>query len=328
MILYLGCVPNMRHLKPGRDFQKGPPILVLFICLAIVFLSTLVYGAGHDRDPRIAVVVSSQIRPYVLALDGLRSELGYPVTIYYMGSNPQIVKRGLEQRNFDLLVAIGPNAARLIWGIDRPEVNKMALMVLDLKAFLKPLPPCGIDLRVPLAQELQAISARFKDNQRIGIPFSQPENRLLVNQAIKAANRFNAQVVPIPIKDIHNVFLDLTRMYNQIDILLCIPDRIFVSEAIVTHLIKECLLHGVAVVGYNHFFIESGALMAFTIDYKLVGVRGAELVRRIMTGEPCKVYNPPFRQEWNEKVWDTLKKIKGATDSAHPSPDDTSSGNS
>ncbi len=323
-----GCIFTVNGpARWDRGIQGCLHLLLFFICLATTFIPTIAHGAERGKEPRIAVVVSSQIRPYILALDGLRSKLDYPVTVYYMTTNPEIVKRGLEQRNFDLIVAIGPNAARLVWEIHSPHTSKIALMVLDLKNFLRPLTPCGIDLRIPLVQELQAISARFKNNQRIGIPFSQPENRLLVDQAIGAADEFNIRVLPIPIENVHDVFLDLARMYNQIDILLCIPDRIFISEAIVTHLIKECLLHGVAVVGYNHFFIESGALMAFTIDYKLVGTKGAELIRQIMAGKSCRVYTPPFKLEWNERVWNTLKRIRSEAITTHPGPSDKLSGN-
>ncbi len=82
--------------------------------------------------------------------------------------------------------------------------------------------------------------------------------------------------------------------------------------ALLTHLVKDALLHGIAVVGYNHFFIEIGAVLALNIDYERVGILGAKLAEDILSGSQCGLASPPFEVEWNEKAWKTITEYLGS----------------
>ena len=96
--------------------------------------------------------------------------------------------------------------------------------------------------------------------------------------------------------------------------LLFIPDSTVISEALLSHLVKEALLHRIAVVGYNHFFMEIGAVLAFKIDYKGVGALGAKLAGKVVSGSSCRLHSPPFEVEWNQKAWDAVRQDFGRDD--------------
>ncbi len=289
--------------------------------LLAVFLFPLWSGflyAGTHRT-HIAVIVSSQIRPYIMALDGLRSSLRYPLTVYYLSSNPKLVRHRLGQEHYDLVIAIGPEASALTWSVLRPGDKKIAIMVLDPQDLLSDPGLCGVDLRVPIRDQIHLIVDRLGKKRKIGIPYNPIENKKWVEQAQKAGAELGVCIIPLAIHKRQEITQVLSSAYRHIDTLLFIPDSTVISEALLSHLAKDALLHGIAVVGYNHFFIEIGAVMAFTINYEEVGTLGAEVAEGVLSGSGCRLLAPPFKVEWNKKVWKMItedfgrsKRHKGA----------------
>ena len=289
--------------------------------LLAILIFPLWSGPLHAKEYKanIAVVVSSQIRPYIMALDGLRSSLKYPLTVYYLSSNPELVRHRLGQERYDLVIAIGPEASILTWSVLRPGDKKIALMVLDPQDLLADPDPCGVDLRVPMKDQIRLIVNRFGDKRKIGIPYNPVENKKWVEQAQKAGADIGVRIIPLPIHKRREITKVLSSAYQYIDTLLFIPDSTVISEALLSHLAKDALLHGIAVVGYNHFFVEIGAVMAFSINYEEVGTLGAEVARKVLSGSRCRLFPPPFKVEWDKRVWKTItedfsntRKHKGA----------------
>lgn len=281
---------------------------ILAFLLLSVFFSPL-YAEENNAD--ITVIVSSQIRPYVMALEGLRSNSRQPLTIYYLNSNPELIRHHLSQKYNDLLISIGPEASILVWSTLNPADKKIALMVLDSQKLLADSEPCGVDLRIPIKDQIYLIKKRLGERRKIGILYNPVENREWIEQAQKEGTDLGISVIPLPVHKRHEITKVLSSAYQNIDTLLFIPDSTVISMALLSHLVKDALLHGIAVVGYNHFFIEIGAVMAFNIDYKKVGIIGAEMAKDIMSGSQCGLSPPPFEVEWNEKAWKTITKYLG-----------------
>lgn len=282
---------------------------ILAFLLWPVFLGTL---HAKENNADIAVIVSSQIRPYVMALEGLRSTLQQPLSIYYLNSNPKLIRHHLSQKRYGLLIAIGPEASILAWSTLNPDDKKIALMVLDQQKLLADPEPCGVDLRVPIKEQIRLIKQRLGNRRKIGILYNPAENREWVEQAQKEGSELGISVIPLPVYERNEIIKVLSSAYQNIDTLLFIPDSTVISMALLSHLVKDALLHGIAVVGYNHFFVEIGAVMAFNIDYEKVGILGAKLAKDIMSGSRCRLSPPPFEVEWNEKAWKTITEYLGS----------------
>ncbi|RKX58239.1 MAG: hypothetical protein DRP28_05245 [Thermodesulfobacteriota bacterium] len=261
---------------------------------------------AEENNADIAVIVSSQIRPYVMALEGLRSGLQQPLIIYYLNSNPKLIRHNLSRKCYDLLITIGPEASILAWSILNPDDKKIVLMVLDPQKLLTDPGAHGVDLRIPIKEQMRLIKKRLGGKRKIGILYNPAENREWVEQAQKEASGLGMSVIPLMVQKRNEIIKVLSSAYQNIDTLLFIPDSTVISTALLTHLVKEALLHGIAVVGYNHFFVEIGAVMAFNIDYEKVGILGSKLARDIMSGSQCGLFPPPFEVEWNEKAWKTI----------------------
>ncbi|MEA1866521.1 MAG: hypothetical protein U9N19_00230 [Thermodesulfobacteriota bacterium] len=138
-------------MKKNAIVPKKIKGTILAFLLWSVFLSPL---HAKENNADIAVIVSSQIRPYVTALDGLRSSFRHPLTIYYLNSNPELIHHHLSRKYYDLVIAIGPEASVLVWSTLNPDDKKIALMVLDPQKLLANPEPCGVDLRISKVSDI------------------------------------------------------------------------------------------------------------------------------------------------------------------------------
>jgi putative ABC transport system substrate-binding protein len=256
----------------------------------------------------VAVIVSSQIKPFVQALEGFRHGFPQPVTISYVDSNPELIRHNLGKEQYALIVAIGPEAAKIVWSSAANDGPKMVLMVLDPHELLDTNTSlCGVHLRVPISDQLRLLSEQMGPGRKIGIIYNPRENKQWVADAGNSALEFGLTLVPLEVSRKQDIEKVLTAALEQIDTLLFIPDSTVISETMVRHIIKKCLLNKIAVSGYNNFFIEAGAVMAITINYKDVGIIGAQLAERILT-EGCSTLLPPlFEVQWNQKAWDFIQ---------------------
>ncbi len=104
------------------------------------------------------------------------------------------------------------------------------------------------------------------------------------------------------------VFLITLNPFSVPDAILFIPDKTIISKAVVQYVIKQAVLQGTPTVGYNQFFYDSGATLAFIIDYAKVGQQVADQVETILAGEPCPGQVPPvFETRINSGAWRALQ---------------------
>lgn len=285
---------------PRRSLLKT----VLFIASLILFLRI---SDAETTAPKVTLIITSGIRPYKVAVEGFKKALKFSVRQYIYSANPKLVEHILTNEPHDVLVAVGPQAARAISHVDS-NIPKVYLMVLDPWRYGENGDVCGIDLRIPPRTQLNEIKDRFGQGVRIGILYHPEENQKIVDSFIKDAQKLSLEIVAIPVGSPRESISALKKNANNLDCLLFIPDSVVIKEALVQYLIKHCIMKGIAAIGYNHFFVESGAVMSLSIDYSKVGELGASLVHKLLEDEKCKVEPPPYIVEWNEKAWNTVKQ--------------------
>lgn len=264
------------------------------------------------RGGETAVVLSAEIKPYIEAREGLRTELEGAVSVLSLQANPELVKRQLEEEAFRMVVAVGPEAAELLYAAPRRTTDRMVLMVLDPEKFLGTSPLCGVDMRIPFQAQFQVLAERMGKGLRVGIPFHPQENQAWVDDARQQALVQEFVLLPIPIRSRDEVLPQLTAAYASLDVLLFIPDPVVIAESLVSHIIKDAMKHGVASVGYNSFFFRSGAVLSFNLDYRRIGAMAAGLIRESQGGGACRLLAPPFEVAWNEKAWRLIPAFREA----------------
>jgi len=292
----------------------GPGVTLTVSCLILLgFLP--VYG-DQSSTVRVAIVVSKNIRPYLEAVEGFESGLAGDTEIKTQVFNLEKLDgkervelfRGPGVKEFALFVAVGPEAALSAWKeIGKEGTSRIYLMVLNPEKVFGPKERgCGISLNIPVHTQIEMIRRGLPSVRRLGLLYDPELNSGFFHKAAGAASLLDLTVVPLRASSKKDIPLVLKRQWKDMDALWLIPDRTVISESIVKYVIKEAFLRKVPVIGYNRFFYEVGAALAFVFDYKELGQQCAQKALRILSGEDC-LDTPPLFHVWiNEGVAEKL----------------------
>ncbi|MEZ0328939.1 MAG: hypothetical protein ABWK15_05190 [Dissulfuribacterales bacterium] len=281
-------------------------LLILFTCFcglcfhAVAGIFDPLVWAG---EPRVSAVLSSEIRPYMQAMEGLRSAFPFYIPTFSM-ANPELAAKMLHENDYDRVVAVGSNAARLALQNVSDKKKVVVLMILDIREnFGEGL--CGVDMRVPIEEELRGISEQLGVNLRIAVLFSTEENAMRVMNAEQAAKKLGVRLTAWRVAERADALNRLNSEAGTVDCLLFLPDPIFDSETFISHLVKTALLKGVAPVGYNRFFVETGAALSFNLDYAGIGRQGSAFLNDLSM---CGILTPAFQVEVNGKSLELVQR--------------------
>ncbi|MCP4682519.1 MAG: hypothetical protein GY864_09320 [Desulfobacterales bacterium] len=261
----------------------------------------------------MAVIVSQNIRPYVEAVEGLTSGLARvekaKAEVIYLDKNRGMSRTDLTERlfedEFDFFVAIGPGAAGYIWGSSEFEgKSRLYSMVLNPeKIFGSTETACGISLNIPVKIQLEMITRCLPSITRIGLIYDPAQNSEFFQKASLWDPFIGVNILPLKVSSIKDIPIVMKKNWNDLDALWLIPDHTVTgSDSIVQYIIKEALLKKVPVIGYNRFFYENGAALAFVLDYRMQGRQSAEAVLGMLSGDSCREMPPLFETWVNGRV--------------------------
>ena len=141
---------------------------------------------------------------------------------------------------------------------------------------------------------------------RLGVLFDPANNLAWFDHAVSVAKPLGLDLIPLQVKRAVGR-LEIVGDLSLPDAILFIPDKSIIAKAVITHVIKQAVLQRTPVVGYNQFFFDSGATLAFIIDYAKIGQQVAEQVQKILTGGTCDgLIAPTFETQTNADVWQAL----------------------
>lgn len=296
----------LQRKNRGCPVHAGARWLVMAIALAVLVPVRPAFAASSG----IAAVVSSHIKPFVMALEGFRASVSGEVTSEFVDSNPELVRHRLVNEPYSLVVAIGPAAARLAWEAAPDATPKLCLMVLDPAEVLPGRNLCGVHLRIPPEEQFRLIKERMGEGRRVGVFYNPGENGWWIDSAWKAARQAGIRLVPLSVHARPETSSLFAASSMKIDTLLFIPDATVISETMITYLVKKALLAGIAPVGFNRFFMEAGAVMSFIIDYEGCGRAGARVAEELLAGRKCGMLPPPFDVGWNDRAWEVVRQAR------------------
>ncbi len=280
--------------------------ILFFLSLFILFLCPI---NAQSKTEQVAIFLSSKIRPYIEALNGLEQVINNDFQVFDLSQNLPLAKHYAENGDFAAAIAIGPEATKLIFNHSNIPI-KISIMTLDIKKLLNKQTVCGIDLRIPIEKQLRIIKSYLGPNRNIAILYNLKENQDVINRAQKASKELKLNLIPIVVNNSSEIMTKLNPILSKLDLILFIPDSVVISEKIITHITKKALLAGVAIGGYNSFFYEIGGLICFVIDYKKIGQEAARLLNLALKDNLCLLHSPQINVLWNSKVFEILKKIK------------------
>jgi putative ABC transport system substrate-binding protein len=304
--------------KKFNNLSKGITFLgrLLFVMLCSVFLEAAVLHGEEVRTPKVAVLVSQNIRPYIEAVEGMSVVLSESASAKlqvfslekFKGKSRDVLIQSITGEKFDLVVAVGPEAVRFAW--EEPMLEKTARlysMVLNPpKVSGQTETACGVPLDIPAQRQLEIIAQGFTTIKRLGLLYDPRYNSEFFMKAATEASFHDLKIIPLKVSAKKDIPVVLKQNWENIDALWLVPDQTVISESIVQYIIKDALFKKIPVIGYNRFFYESGAAMAFIFDYEELGRQTGRLAANMLMGKACEKETPVFHVWLNLRVIDKL----------------------
>ncbi len=266
---------------------------------AFLLLSFLVRAPLFGGNLNAIAVVSDEIRPYVLALEGFKEKGIKFKRVLYLGeySEREVVSYLLSENA--TVVAIGSKALSLVLPLGK---RVFYTMVLEPPKGEK---ACGMSLNIDPAEKIRILKRTLFIRGKIVIPFSVESFR---GDRLKAFYPLlGVKVHLFKASSKKELFSSLGDICRKGDIFLFLPDPLFDADVFVSRLLKKLIFMGVVPVGFNRFFIESGAAVSFVFDYKKVGEKSAVLFKEFFYFNICRKESPPFTLVVNKKVLNKLE---------------------
>lgn len=298
---------------------------MLVICF--IFLGTTVLPAKEFRIPKVAVIISRDIRPYIEAAEGLSAALSKAADVKvvefslekFKGKNRIDFSQRLAKEKIDLFVAIGPGATRFVWKNLRPKNTPMLYsIVLNPNKIFGPMEAArGISLNIPVQKQLEMIAQGIPSIKCFGILYDPVHNSDFFRETVAEASSLKLRIIPLTVSSKKDIPAVLKQHWKKIDALWLIPDRTVISESIVQYVTKKALFKKIPVIGFNRFFYESGAALSFVFNYKELGRQCAQEVIRVLAGNEWQKIDPTFQLWVNAKV---MRNIGIHLPEKYPSP--------
>jgi len=269
-------------------------------CLVVlIILSALTNCIGlkncYAAEPiaKCTVLISLKIKPYLEAVDGIReafndfsdieTEFFFLEDIIKSRKDEPFSLKGTYQ--YKSVIAVGPEAV-LFLKSNPPDqsIYKIYTMVSNPSSLLPQQGTsfCGFFLSVNARDQIRSITRTFPKIKSVGILYDEQYNKEYISRAKLIGLASGIEIQPLMVSAKEQVPELLRNNWDKIDGLLLIPDATVISASLVKYIIKDGISHNVPVIGYNNFFIHSGALMAFVYDYQQIGRTTALFVKELL----------------------------------------------
>lgn len=284
--------------------------IFLFILLLIVN-SILLSTGTFSFAAKIAVVKSSRIKPYQIALDAFAKTVGAEIAEYDMTGkvdrDSEII-REIAFKRPDLVLALGTKAAKLSYQNIRDIPIIFCMVSRPEKYELTGENITGVSLNIPAKVQFETLKSILPYIKRIGVVFNQEESGKAVKKADKEAKKLGLELVALQVeseKEVPRVTRDLK---GNIDALWMIMDSTIVTNESVKHLILFTLRNKIPFMGLSIRFVQEGALLALSADYADMGRQASKLAKQILKGNSPK--DLPIVPPEKTKLFLNLKAAK------------------
>jgi len=272
-------------------FNRAVFLNIAVLGIGLLLLSCAAAHAGPSTLDTCTVLISSRIKPYMEAVNGLKQQLEQVQEIktrylFINDTSKADVLNELAPQN-SVVVAVGPEALLRLnsWELG-PRVHKFFTMVLDPRKRIALADKfCGIFLAITPDVQIPAIKHKLSWVNKMGILYDPANNSDYVRSASAMASSQGFEIIPVPAYSQDSVPTALRKNWGKIDALLLIPDPSIISSSLVTLIIKEGISNRTPVIGYNHFFLHNGALMAFVYNYQEIGKQTADMILSVLLYE-------------------------------------------
>ena len=284
------------------------------VTLSLLYPIGINMSYGADPILKCTILISMKIKPYLEAVEGIKkvfnkdpdikTEFFFLEDVEKAWKTKQIFSNTTHENSS--IIAVGPEAALFLKSNLR---DKSIIQVITMVSNPSSLLPhqetsfCGFFLSVNARDQIESLNGTFPQIKSLGILYDERYNSKYIKKAKIIGSYLNINIIPLMVRSKDQVPALLEKNWKKIDGLLLIPDATVISASFVKYIIKDGIFNNVPVIGYNNFFIQSGALMAFVYDYEHVGMTTAVFARDLIMGkQKCRLIASDFRVVVNKRI--------------------------
>ncbi len=268
-------------------------MVIILGCCIFSLWRVCIPAAGYGAD--IFVVASSDIIPYESCIEGIRETVApYSMTVVNIREDIEKAKSILNKYDRSpgkLILAVGSQAAYAL-ARHPTETPRLFCMVLDPPRLFGSdhLYP-GVRLDIPAGVYIETVAAAFPKRTTVGVFFDPAVHQQDMQRFENTARQYGKTIIPLPVSSAQDIAEIVESEKFTADVLVIIPVNALTTK-IVEYIIERSLRRSTPVVGYNRWFAQNGALIAFAVDYRMVGVQTARLAKKIIEGGEAQSEEP------------------------------------
>jgi putative tryptophan/tyrosine transport system substrate-binding protein len=267
------------------------------VCLWILLRGSPV--AAEQPAPlrgRVVILLSGEAEPYQAALAGFRDALRVQapeVTVEVIGSGDAgVVRRTLSSSPAPVLVlSLGTPATREAVA-QAGRIPVVAGMILHPREIAGHDNATGVYLEHSAETEVRWLTQLLPGQRRVGIIYHSEANVARVEEARRAATRWNLSIQAIRIESAAQLPAALEAMANRTDVILGLTDPTVFNTETVRPLLMFSFQNRIPIVGPSGGWVRAGAVYALERDFRDVGEQSAELALRILRGQSPRAIPP------------------------------------
>lgn len=243
-----------------------------------------------------SATASGSIGPYEEAARGFRGALAPAREVVIFPEIPaDYTADSVRVEEPDVVVALGAEAARFAAEqlADLPRVVALAPGAEPRND----VPFALLTSEVPAAVQVRWIAGTLPDVSDVGVIYDPRATQRTLDELAAAAREISRgrdrpfRVVPIAVERESEVPAAFRAARESIQALLFVPDPTVITRGTIGYLLKETLAAQIPAIGFNWYFVDNGAVLAFGIDYPALGRQTAGVARRLArTREPAVVH--------------------------------------
>jgi putative ABC transport system substrate-binding protein len=272
---------------------------------ALPLLCLVPLCASAEPRGKVLVVVTSAAGPYGMALAGLRAGLAGEAlaTIDLSSAAPPEMRDWIRANRPGVIVAVGSKATLAAVAAAGRRVPVVSAMVLGWDGQAQgAVSVLGIEPAAP--RWLERLAGLFPHQRRLGLLAGQGIPPAQLDAVEAEAVRMGYSVRKARCADVQEALAAIAAMAGNVDLIWCAPDSTLFNETTVKPLLLAALQRQVPLIGFSEAFVRAGAAAGFFADFTDVGLRAAEVARRVMAGGAVPAFEPPreVKVAVNERV--------------------------
>lgn len=245
--------------------------LVFLVCL---FFAAL-FAAGDDAS--ILVVKNKNSLPYRLAIQGIKQALDHEVVVFHLEGESSIQQ--LQASKPAVIITLGTTVTRIV-SRHFPDTPIVYTMVVDpMGSGITTENTCGVSLDIPFGKQLGLLKQTVPNLKTVGTFYNPGENSHVITPLRAAAGKLNLDIKAVPVTKTGDI-PDLNSL--GIQALLIIPDNTVCQPAVIKNILLSGLKNRIPIMGISPLYVEAGALLAVSGDYKDIGQQAGERAARIL----------------------------------------------